>query len=85
MYYGIDQDGLSFRQAGEYLILGGGSHRTGENTSGGKYDYLFQKAKQYFPDCREEARWSAQDCMPHDGIPFIGKYSLFTPHLYVAT
>lgn len=85
MYYGIDQDGLSFRQAGDYLILGGGSHRTGENTSGGKYDYLFQKAKQYFPDCREEARWSAQDCMPHDGIPFIGKYSLFTPHLYIAT
>ena len=23
--------------------------------------------------------------MPHDGIPFIGKYSVFTPHLYVAT
>lgn len=23
--------------------------------------------------------------MPHDGIPFIGKFSVFTPHLYVAT
>ena len=23
--------------------------------------------------------------MPHDGIPFIGKYSIYTPHLYVAT
>lgn len=23
--------------------------------------------------------------MPHDGIPFIGKYSIFTPNLYVAT
>lgn len=23
--------------------------------------------------------------MPHDGIPFIGKYSVFTPHLYVIT
>ena len=44
-----------------------------------------QDAKQYFPEAREAARWSAQDCMPHDGVPFIGKYSIFTPHLYVAT
>ncbi|MBQ3515235.1 MAG: FAD-dependent oxidoreductase [Lachnospiraceae bacterium] len=85
MYYGIDQDGLSFRQAGDFLLVGGGSHRTGENKKGGSYDFLMQAAKKYFPDCREEARWSAQDCMPHDKIPFIGKFSMFTPHLYVAT
>lgn len=85
MYYGIDQDGLSFRQAGDYLLLGGGSHRTGENITGGKYDFLLQEARRCFPNCKEEARWSAQDCIPHDGIPFIGKYSLFTPNLYVAT
>ena len=29
MYLGIDEDGLSFRQAGEYLLLGGCGHRTG--------------------------------------------------------
>lgn len=85
MYLGLGDDGLSFRQAGEYLLLGGGGHRTGENKSGGKYAFLEQAAKQYFPEGRIEARWSAQDCMPHDGIPFIGKYSIFTPNLYVAT
>lgn len=85
MYYGIDTDGLSFRQAGEYLLLGGSSYRTGENKCGGAYDKLVQAAKQYYPDCREESRWSAQDCMPHDGIPFIGHYSMFTPNLYVIT
>lgn len=85
MYYGIDQDGLSFRQAGDMLLLGGSSCRTGDNKAGGSYDFLAEAAKQYFPECREEARWSAQDCMPHDGIPFIGKYSIFTPHLYVVT
>ncbi|MBQ4522164.1 MAG: FAD-dependent oxidoreductase [Lachnospiraceae bacterium] len=85
MYYGVDQDGLSFRQAGDVLLLGGGSHRTGENKKGGAYDFLVQASRKYFPDCREETRWSAQDCMPHDGIPFIGKYSMFTPNLYVAT
>lgn len=85
MYYGIDQNGLSFRQAGDVLLLGGGGHRTGENKCGGAYDVLVQAANRYFPGSREVTRWSAQDCMPHDGIPFIGKYSIFTPHLYVAT
>lgn len=85
MYYGIDADGLSFRQADGYLLLGGSSRRTGENTCGRAYDYLVQSAKKYFPESREEMRWAAQDCMPHDGVPFIGRYSWFTPDLYVAT
>ncbi len=85
MYLGIDEDGLSFRQAGEFLLLGGSSYRTGENTCGGAYDFLVQAARKYYPNCKEETRWAAQDCMPHDGIPFIGKYSMFTPHLYVST
>jgi len=94
MYYGIDTNGLSFRQAGEYLLFGGSNHRTGtlyvrkgetRSVCQGAYGYLEQEAKLYYPKTRVEMRWSAQDCMPHDGIPFIGKYSMFTPHLYVAT
>ena len=85
MYYGIDPKGLSFRQLGDLLLLGGASMRTGKNTCGGAYEYLVQSAKKYYPDSIEEMRWAAQDCMPHDGIPFIGKYSVFTPDLYVAT
>ena len=34
MYYGIDADGLSFRPQGDLLLLGGGNHRTGENSAG---------------------------------------------------
>ena len=87
MYYGIDEGGLSFRQAGEYLLLGGSGHRTGKRRKecDGSYEALIKAAKKYFPDCKIETRWAAQDCMPHDGIPFIGKYSIFTPDLYVAT
>ena len=85
MYLGIDQNGLSVRQAMDMLLLGGSSCRTGENRVGGAYDFLRQAAKQYFPDGQEEAHWAAQDCMPHDGIPFIGRYSIFTPDLYVVT
>lgn len=85
MYLGIDNDGLSFRQAGEYLLMGGSSVRTGKNICGGAFEHLKREAKRYYPDSKVEAWWAAQDCMPHDGIPFIGKYSMFTPNLYVAT
>lgn len=85
MYLGIDEDGISLRQMGDYLLLGGSSHRTGKNLVGGAYDFLECVARKYYPECEEAGRWSAQDCMPHDGIPFIGRYSIFTPNLYVAT
>lgn len=94
MYYGIDEDALSFRQAGEYLLLGGSGHRTGYaygkrgKTKGiceGAFKHLEQEAKRYYPQAKVVTSWSAQDCMTHDGLPFIGKYSVFTSHLYVAT
>lgn len=86
MYLGVEQDGLSLRQAGKYLLLGGGGRRTGDEICASRgFQFLEEKAKEYFPECEIKARWSAQDCMPHDGIPFIGKYSCFTPNLYVAT
>ncbi len=85
MYLGVDKGGLSFRQAGEYLLLGGSSCRTGENDKATAYESLVKAAQKLYPDSKEVTRWAAQDCMPHDGIPFIGRYSLFTPHLYVVT
>lgn len=85
MYLGIDEAGLSFRPNGEYLLLGGGSHRSGENTAGGRYDRLRRLARDFWPDCREIAAWSAQDCMTLDGIPYIGLFSSSTPNWYVAT
>lgn len=85
IYYGIDKKGISFRSTEKALLLGGSGHRTGENKKGGAYEELKKAADQYFPDHEERARWSAQDCIPHDSIPFIGKYSIFRPYWYVAT
>nr|WP_307993306.1 FAD-dependent oxidoreductase [uncultured Niameybacter sp.] len=85
MYKGMDQDGLSFRNSGDLLILGGGKHRTGENSAGDKYNTLREKAKNFWPKSKEVAFWSAQDCMTLDGIPYIGQFSHSTPHWYVAT
>lgn len=87
MYYGIDKGGLSFRSAGDILLLGGCAERTGkaQEDCGCPYRYLERYAEQYFPNKEVVARWSAQDCVTHDGIPFIGNYSVLRPDWYVAT
>ena len=85
IYYGVDEDGLSFRKSGDILLLGGGNHRTGENKGGGKYRDLRLAAEKMFPRCQEISHWSAQDCMPVDDIPYIGRYSAEYPYWYVAT
>ncbi len=85
MYLGIDPDGLSFRAAGDTLIVGGGAYRTGENRKGGKFDMLESRARRLWPGCTTAARWSAQDCIPMDGIPYIGPFSSDTPNWFVAT
>ncbi len=85
MYLGTDIDGLSFRMAGPLLLLGGAGHRTGENALGGRYERLRRAARTWWPDSRETACWSAQDCMPADGMPYIGRYARARPNWYVAT
>lgn len=85
MYYSADKGGVSLRSSKDYLLLGGGAHRTGEKDCQSGYRLLSEYATSYFPNCREEARWSAQDCMTHDDIPFIGRYSVYRPYWYVAT
>lgn len=85
MYYSADDNGLSLRWTEDILLLGGGAHRTGKKDCGGAYRMLREQAAEYFPGCQEEDQWSAQDCMPHDDIPFIGRYSAFRPYWYVAT
>lgn len=84
-YLGIDADGLSFRTAEGLLLLGGGSHRTGENPGGGKYDLLRDAARTLLPGSKEVAHWSAQDCVTVDHIPCIGSYARAQPRWYVAT
>lgn len=85
MYYSADPEGLSLRCSGDLLLAGSCAHRTGKNKAGGSYEKLERRVKKFAGEAKEEARWSAQDCMPHDGIPFIGRFSLFRPSWYVAT
>lgn len=83
MYADESGNGLSFRNYGDLLLLGGGGHRTGKN--GGGYSCLRDFARVNYPDAVEKFAWATQDCMTLDGIPYVGRYSASTPHLYVAT
>ncbi len=83
MYVDGEKNGLSFRMAGELLLLGGGSHRTGK--PGGSWEELRKFAREHYPNAWERCCWATQDCMSLDGIPYIGPYSAGTENLYVAT
>lgn len=83
MYVDENLNGLSFRNYGDLLLLGGGSHRTGKQ--GGSYNELRREAQKYYPKSEEEYHFATQDCMTLDGIPYIGEYSKSTQNLYTAT
>lgn len=85
MYIDAGSDGYSFRNYGDLLLLGGAGHRTGENEEGGAYKKLRDFAAQKYPGATEAFHWSAQDCMPVDAVPYIGRFSESTPDMFVAT
>ena len=83
MYLDAAENGLSFRNYGDLLLVGGGGHRTGKK--GGDWAELEAFSVRNIPGSKEVCRWATQDCMTLDGVPYIGQYSKRTPNLYVAT
>ncbi len=84
MYYSAEDD-RSLRGYEGGIIIGGESHRTGNNLRGGCRCRLRDFAQKYYPEAQMVMEWSNQDVMTHDGIPFIGRYSVFSPRIFVAT
>lgn len=83
IYRDADEKGLSFRAAGKYLLLGGGTHRTGKPSLG--WRPLKETARRYWPDAAVSAFWATQDCITPDGVPYAGRYGKNTEDLYVLT
>ena len=81
-----DGGGYSFRTYRDYLLVGGGSHRTGE---GPKPDQGYAKLRQYvnaaLPGQVERYAWATQDCMSLDSVPYIGIHRSANPNWFVAT
>lgn len=90
MYINIEKPIYSFRNVnfnGEnLLLLGGGGHKTGEMQEKDiGYNPLIEAAKKWFPDSKVKYRWSANDCISLDKIPYIGEFSSLYPNIYVGT
>jgi len=83
MYVDEAENGMSFRNYQNLLLIGGGDHRTGK--PGGRYQELRNFARTRYRGAVEQYSWATQDCMSLDGIPYIGRYSPNTPNLFVAT
>ena len=83
MYVDENDTGFSFRNYKDYLLIGGGSHRTGKD--GGNWKVLEDFAKKHYPKATIEYRFATQDCMTLDSVPYIGQYSKNTPDFFVAT
>lgn len=82
MYIGIGQDSLTFRQAGDLLIFGGKASRNGNSYS--QFFELIGIASELFPGCGVVEKWSNEDVITHDRIPYIG-VNEHIPGTYIAS
>lgn len=90
MYITAEDPGRSLRSLssdqGELIIVGGEHHKTGQGVDTSKhYEALVDFANNIFTVEDIPYRWSTQDCMTLDGIPYVGHYTADTPNLYIAT
>ncbi|HWI04944.1 MAG TPA: FAD-binding oxidoreductase, partial [Acidimicrobiales bacterium] len=80
MYLSVDTPSRSVRSAHmgdeEVVILGGESHKVGQDPdTRERYAALESWARAEFPVRSVDYRWSAQDFVPVDHVPFVGPVS----------
>lgn len=70
----------------DLLLVGGEGHRASDKVDvAERYRRLETWARERFSVASLEYRWSTQDSIPIDGIPYVGRMSPFSKHVYVAT
>ncbi|WP_424767460.1 FAD-dependent oxidoreductase [Paenibacillus sp. sgz302251] len=68
------------------LLVGGQSHKTGQGVCTiNHYEELHNYVKEHFDLKEVTYRWSAQDLVTGDKIPFIGRITSSSPNIFVAT
>jgi glycine/D-amino acid oxidase-like deaminating enzyme/nitrite reductase/ring-hydroxylating ferredoxin subunit len=90
MYLSVDTPSRSVRSAHmgdeEVVILGGESHKVGQDPdTRERYAALEAWARAEFPIRSIDYRWSAQDYVPVDHVPFVGRLSPASERVLVAT
>ena len=90
MYINSEDPTISLRTAKygdkRLLLVGGMDHKTGAKIDlSNSYKRLEEVAKQLYPDSKVLYRWSTEDCISLDKIPYIGEFSSLWQNAYVAT
>lgn len=90
MYINAEEPTRSIRQQnsqnGELVLIGGDHHKTGQGEDTIKhYEALIDFANDLFTVENIPFRWSTQDCMTLDGLPYVGHFTSNTPNMYIAT
>ncbi len=90
MYINIGQPTRSVRTAydedGVLLLLGGEGHKPGaEPDTEARYGALEEFGRRHWQANEFPYRWSTQDYSPVDGIPYVGRLTRRSEHIYVAT
>jgi glycine/D-amino acid oxidase-like deaminating enzyme/nitrite reductase/ring-hydroxylating ferredoxin subunit len=84
MYLSTESPAHSIRAHGDWLLVGGESHKTGQAGAAERYERLSDWARERF-GLEPELRWATQDQMPVDGVPYVGRHDPLSPKVWVAT
>lgn len=90
IFISIDDPAITFRQCKDennsLLIFGGGDHKVGQGgTEEEIFDDLERYGKEVFKVEDFKYKWSAQDNMSFDNVPYIGYINKRENNIYVAT
>jgi glycine/D-amino acid oxidase-like deaminating enzyme len=84
MYLSTESPAHSIRAHGDWLLVGGESHKTGQADAAERFARLAAWAGERF-GLEPELRWATQDQMPADGVPYVGRHDPLSQNLWVAT
>jgi glycine/D-amino acid oxidase-like deaminating enzyme/nitrite reductase/ring-hydroxylating ferredoxin subunit len=74
------------RNGNELLLVGGEGHKVGQGgDTRERYAALESFARQHFEVGSVQYRWSTQDMLPADGIPYVGAVTPLSSSTYMAT
>lgn len=89
MYLNADNPSISFRTAirenKRYLLAIGNGAKTGEKIGKDEYSIIEDKIRKCFGDFIIKNKWTAEDVISLDKIPYIGRYTKMSSKIYVAT
>lgn len=84
-YESIDKNGFEYRRVGNNILCLGPDVRTGTKPKVSKYKIIEDHLKKHFPGYKEIVRFSAQDCITADQLPYAGRYSSMLKNVHVLT